>query len=174
MSNFLGHSGLKAADCGTLMLKTPAEAGYRMPAERMPHECCWMAWPSRAEQWPDGIAGAQRTYAAIAHAIRRFEPVRMVVEPEGIDEARTQCDSSIELIPFPIDNPWALPRILDREVLCRLLDEVEPFPHARCRALPLGRVCSALHDATRPLPVNAAPPSQPAHTKVRHRTATSR
>ena len=63
MSEFLQHSGLEASDCGTLMLKTPAESGYRMPAERTPHECCWMAWPSRAEQWPDGLAGAQRTYA---------------------------------------------------------------------------------------------------------------
>jgi agmatine deiminase len=106
MTDFLDHSGLKAPDCGTLMLKTPAETGYRMPAERTPHECCWMAWPSRAEQWPDGLAGAQRTYAAIAQAIRRFEPVRMVVEPHCIDEARTQCGSSIELIPLPIDDPW--------------------------------------------------------------------
>src|SRR5208282_2153147 len=99
-------SELKPSDRGALMLKTPAEAGFRMPAERTPHECCWMAWPSRAEQWPDGLAGAQRTYAAIARAIRRFEPVRMVVEPQGIDEARTQCGSSIELVAFPIDDPW--------------------------------------------------------------------
>ncbi len=106
MSEFLQHSGLEASDCGTLMLKTPAESGYRMPAERTPHDCCWMAWPSRAEQWPDGLAGAQRTYAEIARAIRRFEPVRMVAEPHCIDEARTQCGSGIELIPFPIDDPW--------------------------------------------------------------------
>jgi agmatine deiminase len=99
-------SELKASDCGALMLKTPAEVGFRMPAEWAPHECCWMAWPSRAEQWPDGLAGAQRTYAAIAQAIRCFEPVRMVAEPHCVDDASTQCGPSIDVIPVAIDDPW--------------------------------------------------------------------
>jgi agmatine deiminase len=92
--------------CAALLLKTPAECGYRMPAEWAPHECCWMAWPSRADQWPDGLAGAQRTYAAVAQAIRRFEIVRMVVEPHCTEEARDLCGADIELVPFPIDDPW--------------------------------------------------------------------
>ena len=91
---------------GALLLETPLAAGYRMPAEWSPHACCWMAWPSRADQWVDGLAGAQHTYAAVARAIRRFEPVRMVVEPHCIDEARAECGPGIELIPFPIDDPW--------------------------------------------------------------------
>jgi agmatine deiminase len=91
---------------GRLMLKTPAESGFRMPAEWAPHECCWMAWPSREDQWVDGLARAQETYAAVARAIRRFEPVRMVVEPNGVEQARTQCGPNIELVPFPIDDPW--------------------------------------------------------------------
>ena len=106
MNDFPKTSELKATDCGALMLKTPAESGYRMPAEWAPHECCWMAWPSQADQWPDGLAGAQETYAAVAQAIRRFEPLRMVVEPNCIDEARAYCGPTIELIPFPIDDPW--------------------------------------------------------------------
>src|SRR5208283_583214 len=106
MNDFLEASELKAPDCGALMLKTPAESGYRMPAEWAPHECCWMAWPSRADQWPDGLAGAQQAYAAIARAIRRFEPLRMVVEPNSIEEARAYCGPTIELIAFPIDDPW--------------------------------------------------------------------
>jgi len=61
-----------------LMLDTPLAEKFQMPAEWARHECCWMAWPSRNDQWVDGLAGAQRTYAAIARAIRRFEPVRMV------------------------------------------------------------------------------------------------
>jgi hypothetical protein len=71
-----------------LMLKTPSEAGYRMPAEWERHACCWMSWPSRPDQWVDGLAGAQSTYAAVACAIRRFEPVNMVAEPDCAAEAR--------------------------------------------------------------------------------------
>jgi agmatine deiminase len=91
---------------GALMLETPLAAGYRMPAEWTRHECCWMAWPSRNDQWVDGLARAQRTYAAIAQAIRRFEPVRMVAEPHCAADARAQCGEHIEIIPFPIDDPW--------------------------------------------------------------------
>jgi agmatine deiminase len=91
---------------GALMLQTPAESGYRMPAEWERHACCWMCWPSRAEQWADGLAGAQSTYAAIAHAIRRFEPVRMIAEPHSVADAREQCGLGIEVIPMPIDDPW--------------------------------------------------------------------
>jgi agmatine deiminase len=88
------------------MLEAPLAAGYRMPAEWVRHECCWMAWPSREDQWVDGLAAAQSTYAAIAQAIRRFEPVRMVAEPQAADYARTQCGADIDIIPFPIDDPW--------------------------------------------------------------------
>jgi agmatine deiminase len=88
------------------MLKTPAEAGYRMPAEWERHTCCWMAWPSRADQWVDGLAGAQSTYAAVARAIRRFEPVNMVAEPDNADEARAQCGADIDVIPLALDDPW--------------------------------------------------------------------
>jgi agmatine/peptidylarginine deiminase len=85
------------SDYGALMLKTPAEAGYRMPAEWERHACCWMSWPSRADQWVDGLAGAQDTYAAVARAIRRFEPVRMVAEPHCADVARAQCGADVDI-----------------------------------------------------------------------------
>ena len=91
---------------GALMLETPAEAGYRMPAEWERHACCWMSWPSRADQWVDGLAGAQSTYAAVARAIRRFEPVKMVAEPDSAAEARAQCGPDIEVIPLALDDPW--------------------------------------------------------------------
>jgi agmatine deiminase len=94
------------SDYGALMLNTPAEAGYRMPAEWERHACCWMSWPSRADQWVDGLAGAQDTYAAVARAIRRFEPVRMVAEPHCAEAARAQCGADIEVIPMAIDDPW--------------------------------------------------------------------
>ncbi len=96
----------RSAEFGALMLETPLAAGYRMPAEWMPHECCWMAWPSRGDQWVDGLAAAQSTYAAVAQAIRRFEPVRMVAEPPFADDARAQCGAGIEVVEFPIDDPW--------------------------------------------------------------------
>jgi agmatine deiminase len=100
------RSHAQSATCGALMLDTPLAAGLRMPAEWAEHDCCWMAWPSRDDQWVDGLAGAQRTYASIAQAIRRFEPVRMVVEPPCAQDARDQCGAGIDIISLPIDDPW--------------------------------------------------------------------
>jgi agmatine deiminase len=99
-------SPFESRDCGALMLKTPLQAGFRMPGEWMAHECCWMAWPSRADQWVDGLPGAEQTYAAVARAIRQFEPVRMVAEPRAAEAARTHCGAGIDIIEFPIDDPW--------------------------------------------------------------------
>jgi agmatine deiminase len=96
----------ESAGFGAMMLETPLAAGLRMPAEWSTHECCWMAWPSREDQWVDGLAGAQRAYAEIARAIRRFEPVRMVAEPQCVLDARNQCGPDIEIVPLPIDDPW--------------------------------------------------------------------
>lgn len=91
---------------GAHLLETPLTAGLRMPAEWARHECCWMAWPSRNDQWVDGVEAAQRTYAAVAQAIRRFEPVRMVAEPHCVRDARSQCGADIDVVPLPIDDPW--------------------------------------------------------------------
>ena len=106
MSASQERSQTASAGFGALMLETPLAAGFRMPAEWVRHECCWMAWPSRDDQWVDGLAGAQRTYAAIARAIRRFEPVRMVAEPHCAQDAHAQCGADIEIVPVPIDDPW--------------------------------------------------------------------
>ena len=32
---------------------SPADKGFRMPAEWEPHERCWMMWPSREGFWDD-------------------------------------------------------------------------------------------------------------------------
>ena len=55
---------------------SPRSLGYRMPAEYAPHKRTWMMWPTRTEVWDD-IAATKRDYAAVAHAIREFEPVTL-------------------------------------------------------------------------------------------------
>jgi agmatine deiminase len=85
---------------------TPKQAGFRMPAEWAPHERCWMMWPSRTIVWKD-MGATKRDYAAIAHAIRRFEPLTMVVRPEDEAEVRSMLGSDIDIAVTPIDDSWA-------------------------------------------------------------------
>lgn len=83
----------------------PRDHGYYMPAEWAPHECCWMAWPCRDALWADLLA-AKRDYVSVANAIARFEPVRMLVRPGDLEEARRMLGRGIEIIEMPIDDSW--------------------------------------------------------------------
>ena len=85
---------------------TPKSLGYRMPAEYAPHLRTWMMWPCRAEVWPD-MAATRRDYAAVAHAIRAFEPLTMAVRPQDMAGARHLLGSDIDLFEVPLDDSWA-------------------------------------------------------------------
>lgn len=86
--------------------ETPKQAGFVMPAEWAPHKRTWMMWPCREEVWDD-IDATRRDYAAVAHAIREFEPVTMAVRPEDFDQARAILDPGIEIITSAINDSWA-------------------------------------------------------------------
>ncbi|MDW5318237.1 agmatine deiminase family protein [Rhizobium sp. PL01] len=90
----------------TTGMATPKQSGFRMPAEWEHHTRSWMMWPARAGFWDD-IAATKRDYAAVAHAIRAFEPVTMAVRPEDAAEARSMLGGDIELAITPIDDSWA-------------------------------------------------------------------
>lgn len=77
-----------------------------MPAEWQPHSRCWMVWPKQHPQWQD-IAAVEAGYAAVARAIRQFEPVTMVVDPINVETARQACGDTIELLELPNDDSWA-------------------------------------------------------------------
>ena len=64
-----------AADAAAVAAPTPAELGYRMPAEWEPHSGTWMGWPERPDNWRDGAVHAQRAFVAVATSISQFEPV---------------------------------------------------------------------------------------------------
>ncbi len=60
--------------------KTPAQLGYRMPAEFEPHAATWIAWPHHGADWPGKIAAIHFVYVEIARALARSEPVRIIVK----------------------------------------------------------------------------------------------
>lgn len=77
-----------------------------MPAEWEPHAGCLMIWPYDATAWRRDLAAVRADYAAVAHAIRRFEPLTMVVRPEDKETARDALGSDIELLPLPFNDAW--------------------------------------------------------------------
>jgi len=86
--------------------KTPMEAGYRMPAEWEPHECCWIAWPSRETWWREWIEPARNAFAAVANAISAFEPVIIAVRPAVAPAARMLLDPAVVVWEVVFDDGW--------------------------------------------------------------------
>ncbi len=78
----------------------------RMPAEWEPHEGCVMVWPANDGPWPGQLAAVQRDYAAVAKAIRSFEPLTMIVAAEAAENARQLLGDEITLLTLPYDDAW--------------------------------------------------------------------
>jgi agmatine deiminase len=87
---------------------TPRAAGYTMPAEWAPHECCLIAWPTAGrEYWGQFYYLVQATHAAVARAVARFEPVLIIANPGEGGNARSYCGSEdIDVLELPIDDSW--------------------------------------------------------------------
>lgn len=81
----------------------------RMPAEWEIHERTWMAWPSNGYTLGETEIDADRarqTWANVANAIVRFEPVTMVVNPGDSDIAKTFLNLAVEIIELPLNDAW--------------------------------------------------------------------
>ncbi|MEV1129192.1 agmatine deiminase family protein [Agromyces sp. NPDC049794] len=82
---------------------------WRMPAETAPHERTWMAFPRPGLTLGDDAASPEEAYAAwtaVAHAVARFEPVTMVIDPVERDRARRMLSADIEQLEAPLDDYW--------------------------------------------------------------------
>ncbi|MCM1971729.1 agmatine/peptidylarginine deiminase [Streptomyces sp. G1] len=81
---------------------------YRMPPEWAPHERTWMAWPGPNPTFTtdEELAEARTAWAAVARAVRRFEPVTMVHGPGQGDSARELLGRDIELVERELDDAW--------------------------------------------------------------------
>jgi len=72
-----------------------------------------MWWPWARSVWdpglrdPDGLSAARDAYAAVALAISRFEPVRLVTRPVDAADARARFGDAIDIIELPVDDAWA-------------------------------------------------------------------
>ena len=95
------------ADSSSRPMRTAREAGYAMPAEWAPHERCWLAWPFQA-YWDEGpgLESIRGVYAEVAQAIRRFEPVTMLVNPADAAAAAARLGPAIDVVPMAFDNEW--------------------------------------------------------------------
>lgn len=80
-----------------------------MPAESAPQDLVWMAFPSEGYSLGDAELAkdeARSTWAAVAHAILEFEPVRMVVDPDELAVAKRYLSTDVEVVEAPLNDAW--------------------------------------------------------------------
>ncbi len=82
-----------------------AAAKPRWPAEWEPHECCWMVWPDSAG-WGQRLEAVEREYVAVAHAIGRYEPVRMIANPRSAAKAKRMLGAGVDVVELPVSDSW--------------------------------------------------------------------
>jgi agmatine deiminase len=58
---------------------TPAELGYRMPAEWEPHRGTWLSWPHKEASWPGKFGSVPATFARMVYHLAAHEEVHINV-----------------------------------------------------------------------------------------------
>lgn len=85
---------------------TPREDGFRMPGEFEPHDGCWLIWPERPDNWRWGAKPAQESFAAVAAAIAKSEPVRVAVSTAQYQNARHMLPDDVQVVEMATNDSW--------------------------------------------------------------------
>ncbi|MGH7228296.1 MAG: agmatine deiminase family protein [Nitrospiraceae bacterium] len=93
--------------------QTPAELGFRMPAEWERHEATWLAWPHNRTDWPGKLAAVHWVYGEIVRKLASGETVRILVRSARESAQVRRLLSRIgvnlgrlELFRVPTDRGW--------------------------------------------------------------------
>jgi agmatine deiminase len=65
---------------------TPAELGYRMPAEWEPHRGTWLSWPHKEASWPGKFGPIPRIFARMVGLLADHEQVHINVAGPAMEE----------------------------------------------------------------------------------------
>src|SRR5438105_1487575 len=81
---------------------TPAQLGYRMPAEWHCHAATWLAWPNDPETGPDRVVLVEEIFLQMMAALAPHEIVNLLVDDEATETSvRERCTfTSAENIRF--------------------------------------------------------------------------
>ena len=92
---------------------TPAQLGFRIPAEWEPHAATWLAWPHNRETWPGRLSAIPAVYVQIIAALHRDERVHICVnDAADAESVRQQLDaarvdlSRIGVYEIPTNDAW--------------------------------------------------------------------
>jgi agmatine deiminase len=96
-----------------MMIETPRQLGYRMPAEWEPHEATWLAWPHNPGDWPGKFHAIPWVYAEIVRLLSASERVHLLVEDTKAQDRAAgilqRAGANLDQVSFhlwPTDRSW--------------------------------------------------------------------
>jgi agmatine deiminase len=93
--------------------QTPADTGFRMPAEWETHAATWLGWPHELTDWPGKFAPIPWAFAEMVRLLSQVERVFLLVEDTNAEKrARAilrKAGAKLESVEFfcvPTDRGW--------------------------------------------------------------------
>ncbi|MFO0901857.1 MAG: agmatine deiminase family protein [Pirellulales bacterium] len=95
-------------------MPTPAQLGYRWPAEWEPHAATWLSWPHKRASWPDAFEPIPEAFAQFVKAVARYETVHVLAgsHPDAEEDVMARAQSLVGGVPnvvlhdIPTNDAW--------------------------------------------------------------------
>ena len=93
------------------LVQTPAQLGYRMPAEWNPHIATWLSWPKDPETWPERVSEVEEIFLQMIAALVPNERVNLLVDNQEMEHiVRGRCKfpgfGNIRFLHIPTVDSW--------------------------------------------------------------------
>lgn len=90
---------------------TPANLGFKMPAEWHPHQSTWLSWPKDPLTWPDRVPQVEKIFLEMIGALAPNEIVNLLVDDDDTEQAvRRRCSfpgaKNIRFHKIPTVDSW--------------------------------------------------------------------
>ena len=85
---------------------TPKQDGFYMPSELALHECTYLLWPERPDNWRDGAKPAQKAFREVVEKIAKHEPVVLGVNQSQYSHVLGMNLENVSVVEISNNDSW--------------------------------------------------------------------
>ena len=85
---------------------TPKKDGFYMPSELDEHECTYLLWPERPDNWRGGAKPAQAAFKQVIETIAKYEPVVLGVNQSQYSHVLGMNMKNVQVVEISNNDSW--------------------------------------------------------------------
>ena len=85
---------------------TPKKDGFYMPSELDEHECTYLLWPERPDNWRGGAKPAQAAFKQVVETIAKYEPVILGVNQSQYSHVLGMNMKNVSVVEISNNDSW--------------------------------------------------------------------